>query len=99
VASPLVAGDTAAAMVVWDGLPRLGVAYQWRDGTLPIAGAIESTFVTGDLTETLNCMVRIDNGRGTAVAVSNYVSVVAELPVEPGDSDVLPYTLPFTLAA
>ncbi|QIV65748.1 hypothetical protein Cp1R7AA1_202 [Mesorhizobium phage Cp1R7A-A1] len=74
-----------------NGQPVTGYTYQWRRGIAPITGATSSTYtlVSGDLNQTVNCLVTAHNNAGTANAASN--ATIAILPQQFAPSNtVLP---------
>jgi hypothetical protein len=56
--------------VVWTGSPQLGVTYQWRLGNTPIRGQTAPQYIPDGTEVALNCVVTIDNGYGTAIAIA-----------------------------
>lgn len=71
----LTVGTEITAMVTWTGFPREGIAYQWRNDMTPIEGATTPTYTPTELLSALNCLVTIDNGRGTATGASPFVTI------------------------
>lgn len=68
------AGDPIQVSVTWTGFPTRGVSYQWRLGSTPIRGETAAVYTPPDRPEDLNCLITIDNGRGTAMSASLYVT-------------------------
>lgn len=64
------AGMTVATVLAWTGHPRAEPSLQWRNGNRPIPGETASTYLLAADPVDLNCLVQIDNGRGTASAVA-----------------------------
>jgi hypothetical protein len=58
------------ATVVWTGSPQLGVTYQWRLGNSAIRGQTAPQYIPDGTEVALNCVVTIDNGYGTAIAIA-----------------------------
>lgn len=71
---PIRANEPVSVIVTWEGEPREGESYQWRRGTRPLIGQVGQTFVPPDLWGDLNCVVRVNNGYGTAVSISDFAT-------------------------
>lgn len=71
-------GVPITAIVAWTGFPQMGIAYQWRRGSTAISGQTNPSHTPTGQWLDLNCLVTIDNGRGTATGASLY----AEQPEE-----------------
>ena len=69
-----IVGEPVAVTVTWTGFPTSGVAYQWRLGSTAIKGERSSTYTPSARPEDLNCLVTIDNGRGTAMSATTFVT-------------------------
>jgi hypothetical protein len=76
--------EPITAVVVWTGFPRTGISYQWRLGTAPISGAVGAVYTPAEAHADLNCLIVIDNGRGTAMSASVYATIDDEPEPEPG---------------
>ena len=64
-------GDTVTAQVTWTGYaPGAVINFQWRIGSSVIPGETAAAHVLTADVEGINCIVQIDNGRGTATAAS-----------------------------
>jgi hypothetical protein len=72
------------ANVVWTGFPQTGVRYQWRLAATAIAGATAASYTPSAESAVLNCLVTIDNGRGTATGASDYATIPDIPEPEPG---------------
>jgi hypothetical protein len=69
----ITVGTPIVAAVVWTGYPVQGVVFEWRRGTSLIAtGAV---YTPTEAWADLNCVVTIDNGRGTATSASVYATL------------------------
>lgn len=90
----LTVGVPITAVVTWTGYPQTGVAYRWRRGPTPIADAASEIFVPTEQWADLNCLVTIDNGRGTATGASAYAEIAepdgALGDIWPDDSTIWP---------
>lgn len=76
-------GVPILALVEWTGFPMLGVRYQWRRSGVAIRGETSAVHTpTGAWTD-LDCLVTIDNGRGTAASASPVA--LQPPPPEPGE--------------
>lgn len=62
--------EPVTVAVVWDGDPKVGLAFQWRDGLRLIRNQTAGTYTPSGAEASLNCLVTIDNGFGTATAVA-----------------------------
>lgn len=71
----ITANSTIRAVVEWEGFPHDGVAYQWRRASRPIAGETAATYRPTEAWPDLNCLVTIDNGRGTAISASAFATL------------------------
>lgn len=76
-------GETVSVMLEWTGDPKFGVFYQWRQGLFPIAGATAAAYLIAGNEVDLNCLVTIDNGIGTAIAVAIFTNELIEAPEVP----------------
>ena len=74
----IAAGTEMTALVTWTGYPVQGVSFQWRLGETPIAGATTPTYTPAEVYADLNCLVTIDNGRGTATSATVFATVPEE---------------------
>lgn len=82
----VVATDEPVTVVVtWTGDPLIGVSYQWRQGVAFIPGQRAATYVPNGTEVSLNCLVQINNGYGTATAVAIIDTV--ETPETPADDE------------
>jgi hypothetical protein len=89
-AVPTISGTVAIGSTLtsttgtWTGTPTPTFAYEWQQGTTPIAGATASTYViqAADYNSTLRCVVTATNPGGSVAATSaNTATVPAQAPV------------------
>lgn len=70
-------GVAIMAVVSWDGEPRVQPTFQWRNGDLILRGETGGSYTPAAAMPSLNCVIRVDNGRGSAVAVARLEPVEA----------------------
>lgn len=80
-----VTGTELSVAVEWTGHPRAQPQFQWRDGSAPIPGATGGSYTAPSPAFDANCVIRIDNGRGTAQAVALPVPITTP---DPGPGEV-----------
>ncbi len=77
--SGVIPATLTASAGVWEGNPAPSFAYQWVRGSSDIPGATGASYVTGasDDGATIICRVTASNSQGSAIAISNGLSVAA----------------------
>jgi hypothetical protein len=76
--------ELLTVFVDWTGDPKVGVTYQWRQSTTRIRGETGPSYMPDGTETSVNCIVTIDNGFGTAIAIALQE---ARPPVDPEDPE------------